>query len=323
MRSGEIGMRDELHNFLDQSNTFEVRGLRLLLEYFFANDRFRKFYNGDVLGVSVFGSARVKETSPIYQDAVRIGNLLYRAGFAVITGASSGVMEGANRGVAEAILERIRREHGIASADEIVRLEHYIDEIEKYSVGLKITLPFESDANPYLGSVVSFHYFAIRKFYFAMLARAFIRMKGGFGTRDEFWEILTLVQTGKAPLMPIVVLGDRAMEEDVKQSIAEGYVSSLDLNLIDFVDTPEEAVAVITGFYKNVRSIEYSRRYEISIKMRGEITGSLKTAVESYRAENPEVFQTVIFQSDRIVLGGFGFQSFGHLRKIVNLLNLP
>ncbi|MDH5656906.1 MAG: hypothetical protein OEZ34_13415, partial [Spirochaetia bacterium] len=134
-------MRPELLEFLDQSNTFEVRGLRLLLEYFFANEEFRDFYSGEGIGISVFGSARIQPGSKVYNDAVTIGKLLYESGFSVITGASKGVMEGANRGVFEGIAGKVRKDYGEMTDDEVMNHPFYKSEIKNSSLGLKINLP--------------------------------------------------------------------------------------------------------------------------------------------------------------------------------------
>jgi len=316
-------MRNELLHFLDSSDTFEARGLRLLLEYFFANDQFRDFYSSERIGISVFGSARIHSGSKIYNEAVEVGRLLYESGFAVVTGASSGVMEGANRGVAEAILKRFHDEIDGTSEEEMLAHEKYLSEIEKFSIGLKINLPYEKEANPYLGNMVSFHYFAIRKFYFTMLSRGFIRMEGGWGTRDEFWEMCTLVQTGKAPLMPIISLNsfNEHLREDFSTSIKGGFIGEFDKYLVDIVDSPEAAVEVIKSFYRNVKKIDYTRDWEILIYPKIMPDDALRGRLEGFLSEYPGVFKEIRYEKDRLALLGYTFKSFGYLRRFVDRLN--
>jgi|GEM_PF-888087 len=316
-------MRPELLEFLDKSNTFEVRGLRLLLEYFFANEEFKDFSSGSGIGISVFGSARIKPGSKIYNDAVKIGKLLYESGFSVVTGASMGVMEGANRGVFEGIASKIKKEFGEFSDEEIMNHPVYLKEIKKYSLGLKINLPFEKDPNPYLGNMVSFHYFAIRKFYFTMLSQGFIRMEGGWGTRDEFWEMCTLVQTGKAPLMPIIVLPDRedVLKQELNRNIEGGFINEYDRYLVDIVKTPEEAVDILNNFYRNIKIIHYTRDWIIEIFLKHPLEERVKKNMDQYLVKNPGVFGSIEYSLDKILIYGYTFKSFGHLRLLINLLN--
>jgi len=316
-------MRNELLEFLDKSNTFEVRGLRLLLEYFFANEEFREFHTGPGIGISVFGSARIQPDSKIYQDAVKVGRLLYESNFAVVTGASMGVMEGANRGVFDGISFKMKKEFGEMSESEIMNHPFYKKEIKNYSLGLKINLPFEKEPNSYLGNMVSFHYFAIRKFYFTMLSRGFIRMEGGWGTRDEFWEMCTLVQTGKAPLMPIIVLPDRGgfLKQEMDRNIEGGFINEYDRYLVDIVETPEEAVAVLNNFYKNIQKIHYTRDWDIEIFTKRPLDEKIKTSMEGYLKKHPGIFGSLMYDSDKVLIHGYTFKSFGHLRLLLNILN--
>ena len=316
-------MRPELLEFLDQSNTFEVRGLRLLLEYFFANEEFRDFYSGEGIGISVFGSARIQPGSKVYNDAVTIGKLLYESGFSVITGASKGVMEGANRGVFEGIAGKVRKDYGEMTDDEVMNHPFYKSEIKNSSLGLKINLPFEKDPNPYLGNMVSFHYFAVRKFYFTMLSQGFIRMEGGWGTRDEFWEMCTLVQTGKAPLMPIIVFPDRGdyMKQELQRNVENHYINEMDLHLVDLVKSPEEAVSILRNFYKNVKRINYKRDWTIEIFTKNPVEPQVKKNMEAYLEQNPGVFGSIHHEPDRVLVRGYTFKSFGHLRLLIDILN--
>ncbi len=322
---GDKRMRKELTEFLDTSDTFEVRGTRILLEYFYANEKFREFRNSPKKGVSVFGSARIKEDDIVYQETRRLGKLLYEAGYAVVTGASGGVMEAANRGASEAILSEIRKksrdknrtEESIRHSAEYKRL------IQDASIGLKINLPFEKETNPYLGTSVSFHYFAIRKLYFAMMSEAFIRCEGGWGTRDEFWEVATLVQTGKTPLMPIITMSrdHSLLSTDIEKNIEKGYISEMDRYLIDMTDSPEKAVHILNEFYKNLVSIKYGRDWEISLLVKKPVSRKNRQMMLNYMKKYPDVFSELLFSSDRVAVRGFTFRSFGHLRRLVNALN--
>ena len=316
-------MRKELLEFMDQRDSFEVRGTRILLEYFYANEMFRDFNTSGVHGISVFGSARVKEGTKAYEDARKIGDLLYQSGFAVITGASGGVMEAANRGVSEAAVRSLQKKFRKKTEDQIRSSEEYKDLIKDFSIGLKITLPFEKDANPFLGTWVSFHYFAIRKLFFAMLSEGFIRCDGGWGTRDEFWEVATLVQTGKTPLMPIVVYSSdgQALLHEIEEGIEGGYISSEDRYLVDVVNSAEEAIDVIKNFYKNLKRVRYTRDWEIWLDIRKAVPRKNRLSMNNYLKKNPGVFGDLLFSSEKVLVRGYSFQSFGHLRRLINALN--
>ena len=174
-------------------------------------------------GVSIFGSARTPENDRYYRMARELAGILTRDGFTVITGGGPGIMEAANRGAKEA---------------------------GGSSVGLNIDLPFEQEANPYIGKLLSFRYFFCRKVMFAKYSRALVAFPGGFGTLDELFEHMTLVQTMKIPPMPIVLVGRdfwRGMLEWTDKALlhGEGYISPNDMNLFRVVDTPDEAAAVL------------------------------------------------------------------------------
>ncbi len=173
--------------------------------------------------VSVFGSARTREDDPAHAIGVAIGRALVEAGYAVITGGGPGAMEAANRGACEA--------GGV-------------------SVGLGIELPFESGLNPYVDLGVNFRYFFTRKTMFVKYAQGFIVLPGGFGTLDELFEALTLVQTQKVTSFPIVLIGTAywggllAWLREV--AVAQGTVSASDLDLIHLTDDVDDAVRIVT-----------------------------------------------------------------------------
>ena len=171
---------------------------------------------------AVFGSARLKPGHPMYAAAEDIAARLVQTGLAVITGGGPGVMEAANKGAAEA--------GGV-------------------SVGLGIELPFESGLNPYVNLGINFRYFFARKTMFVKYAQGFVVMPGGFGTLDELFEALTLVQTHKVTSFP-VVLFDTAYWGGLigwlrETALERGTISAADLDLVTLTDDPAEAVATI------------------------------------------------------------------------------
>lgn len=172
--------------------------------------------------VAVFGSARTPKDSQEYRIAQRIGTLVAENGFATITGGGPGVMEAANRGAFEA--------GGV-------------------SVGLGIELPFEQGMNAWVNLGINFKYFFVRKVMFVRYARGFIVLPGGFGTLDELFESLTLVQTGKIDSFPIVLVGTKFWAPLVgwlQDTLAEkGLINASDIQYFRVVDTAEEAVATL------------------------------------------------------------------------------
>ncbi len=172
--------------------------------------------------VSIFGSARVPATDPLYQDTARLAGLLCKAGYSVITGGGPGLMEAANKGAAEAGGE---------------------------SIGLHIHLPLEQKPNQYLTIRSDYRYFFVRKLMFVKYAMAYIAMPGGFGTLDEVSEALVLIQTRRIKPFPIVFLGAAfwaGLIDWFKTTLLDrGFVSPDDMELITVLDTAEEAVSFI------------------------------------------------------------------------------
>lgn len=172
--------------------------------------------------VTIFGSARVKPESPYYQLAERIARLLSDAGFSVISGGGPGVMEAANKGAF----------YG-----------------KSPSIGLNIQLPMEQQANPYQDVSQTFRHFFARKYMFVRFAAAYVVMPGGFGTLDELLEALTLIQTGKTPRMPLILVGDGfwggLIDWFRARLVAEGMIDPDDMDLLQIVDAPEAIVAAI------------------------------------------------------------------------------
>ncbi len=190
-------------------------------------------------GVSIFGSARTPEKDPYYKMARELGALLTRDGFTVITGGGPGIMEAANRGAKEA---------------------------GGKSVGLNIDLPFEQDPNPYIGTLLSFRYFFCRKVMFSKYSQAIITFPGGFGTLDELYEHLTLVQTRKIPALPVILVGSSfwkgALEWLEKTVLAqERYISPGDLELYKLVDSADEAFRALKEWLPRTRAARASGRH--------------------------------------------------------------
>ena len=172
--------------------------------------------------VSVFGSARTRADEPAYALAVDVARLLVEAGYAVITGGGPGIMEAANRGAKEA---------------------------DGLSIGLGIELPFEQGLNEHVNLGVNFRYFFARKTMFVKYARGFIVLPGGFGTLDELFEAVTLVQTQKVTSFPIVLMGTAywgGLFDWLRGTLLEaGTVSPRDVELLHLTDDVEEAVRII------------------------------------------------------------------------------
>jgi len=172
--------------------------------------------------VTLFGSARIKPGDPMHEAAVEVGRLLGEAGFAVITGGGPGIMEAGNKGA---------REAGATS------------------VGLNIELPFEQHVNPYVDLEVDFRYFFVRKVMLVKYSGAFVIFPGGFGTIDELFEALTLIQTGKVRNFPVVLFGSaywRGLLDWLKNTMLEGgKIAPADLGLLTLTDSPEEARDIV------------------------------------------------------------------------------
>ena len=174
--------------------------------------------------VSVFGSARTPRDHPEYASGVALGAALARAGFAVITGGGPGAMEAVNRGASEA--------GGV-------------------SVGLGIELPFEQHLNDWVDVGINFRYFFARKTMFVKYAQAFVIMPGGFGTLDELFEALTLVQTGKVTRFPVILFGTEywaGLLDWIRASLVPGgKINPADIELLSTSDDVDEVVAMITA----------------------------------------------------------------------------
>ena len=178
--------------------------------------------------VSIFGSARSKPDDKYYREAEETARLLAKKNFAVITGGGPGIMEAANKGAFEA---------------------------KGTSIGLNITLPQEQEANKYQNISLDFHYFYARKVMFVKYASAFVCFPGGFGTLDEFFETITLVQTLKVEAFPIILYGRSfwgGLEKWMKQQLLPKYIDAEDVEIFRIVDSPRDVVKqVVSGVKKH------------------------------------------------------------------------
>ncbi len=199
-----------------------------------ARDRLQSGPEDAALQQALAQAERVAANSVYYAEARRLGELITRetldAGpceMVVMTGGGPGIMEAANRGASEA---------------------------GGKSIGLNIQLPFEQQPNPYISPELcfQFHYFAIRKMHFLKRARALVACPGGFGTMDELFDALTLVQTGKIEPLPILLLGRRYWQRvlHLEAMAEEGVIAGKDLENVEYVDTAEEAWGAIKSFYR-------------------------------------------------------------------------
>jgi len=172
--------------------------------------------------VSIFGSARTQPSDPVYAKAERIASLFAQNEFSVITGGGGGIMEAANKGAAEAGAK---------------------------SVGLNISLPFEQKPNPYANISLEFNYFFVRKVMFVKYAMAYVIMPGGFGTLDELFEAVTLIQTHRIKPFPVILVGAdywAGLVDWIKRTLlAENRISREDVDILQVMDDPEEIVKTI------------------------------------------------------------------------------
>ena len=179
--------------------------------------------------VTIFGSARTPVNDPFYKASVTLARGLAKQNFAIITGGGPGIMEAANRGAAEA---------------------------KGKSVGLNIELPFEQSGNRFANVPVNFHYFFSRKVCFVKYSMGFVFMPGGFGTLDEFFEVLTLVQTHRISRFPLILFGKdywTGLMKWMKATLQkDGFISAGDLELVTITDDPQEAINLILDYKRRV-----------------------------------------------------------------------
>lgn len=188
--------------------------------------------------VSIFGSARTPPSDPYYKQAVQISRMLAQRGFAIITGGGPGIMEAANKGAVE---------------------------VDGTSVGLNIALPKEQIPNSFQNVAIDFHYFFARKVMFVKYASAFVCFPGGFGTMDEFFESMTLIQTGKSEPMKIVLIGEKfwnPLRDWIRDAMLgeRAAISPEDLELFTITDDLDHAVELICRHHKALATCRKSTR---------------------------------------------------------------
>ncbi len=217
--AGELPERDEARAAFTDSDPWRV--LRIMGEFTEGFDSLA----GIGPAVTIFGSARVKPGEPQYDAAVTVARLLGEVGFTIITGGGPGIMEASNRGAQE----------GHAP-----------------SIGLNIEIPTEQEPNRYIEKLLSFRYFFCRKMMFVKYAHAFIVFPGGLGTIDEFFEAITLIQTGRTPRFPVILVGSDFWEglvDWMKGTLLEtDKISKSDLEIFHIIDEPKEIIRAVTKF---------------------------------------------------------------------------
>jgi uncharacterized protein (TIGR00730 family) len=266
--------------------------------------------------VSIFGSARAPEEDPHYRMAVAFARRLAEEGFMVITGSGGGIMQAGNEGAGR-----------------------------EQSFGVNIHLPFEQEANRFISGdpkLIAFHFFFTRKLVFVKEADAFVFFPGGFGTQDEAAEVLTLSQTGKSQIMPILLIdlpGQgywREWEDFVsRRMLNAGYICEEDLSLFNIVDDVETAVKEIQHFYSNYQSLRYVKKNtvmrlihppspsliaKLNRDFRDILTGGEIRATGPLPEEADEQPATLALHR---LLVPFNRRNFGRLRQLIDVINRP
>jgi uncharacterized protein (TIGR00730 family) len=263
--------------------------------------------------VTVFGSARTLPDAPAYQQAMAFGSEMAARNWMIITGAASGIMEAGHRGAG--------RDH---------------------AMGLNIMLPFEQSANPVIAGdakLVHMKYFFTRKLMFVKECDAVVCLPGGFGTLDEALEVLTLLQTGKHDMMPVVFLDEpggtywRGLDEFVQRNLlATGMISPEDVSLYSLTDTVANAVAEVTGFYRNYHSMRYVKS-QLVFRIQRPLTADELQAINDNFSDilsqgqfhqsgalPAERDEPQLAQLSRLAFS-FNRRSLGRLRKLIDHLN--
>lgn len=264
--------------------------------------------------VSIFGSARTPPTDPVYQQAVEFGRRITERGYMVMTGAGEGIMKAGQDGAGR-----------------------------QKSFGLNIRLPFEQNANAIIADdpkLILFKYFFTRKLIFVKETDAFAMFPGGFGTHDEAFEVLTLLQTGKSDPMPVVFIDSpnahywRTWQHFIQEHLVKhGRISPEDVSLFRVTDSVDEAVEEIETFYRNYHSLRYVRN-QLVIRVNHTITNALLERLNREFADI--VVQGKIEQSTPLpeesnepdlihlprLLLWFNRRNFGRLRQMIDVINL-
>jgi uncharacterized protein (TIGR00730 family) len=311
--SGKV-VREIMHTAVklirDEANDGELKLIsRSLKELRYALKVFRAYQ--ETPKVSIFGSARTPPAHPVYQTAERFARQMADTGWMVITGAGDGIM---------------RAGHGGAGREA--------------SFGVAIRLPFETSTNDYIDGdpkLVTFRYFFTRKIIFMWQADAVVLFPGGFGTQDEGFEALTLIQTGKAPLLPIVMVDEpgghywRNWDHYVRQELLEGeLISPEDLNLYKVTDDPDEAAEHVQQFYRNYHS-QRMVKDALVLRLKRALTepqvAQLNAAFSNLVAEGAiEQGGPFEVETDHLALPRLYFQftrrDYGRLRQMIDQINV-
>nr|MBS0036783.1 TIGR00730 family Rossman fold protein [Saprospiraceae bacterium] len=234
----------ELHNKQQMRKWDKIKGENAWTMFKVLSELVEGFERLNKIGpcISIFGSARTKANHPEYIKAVEIAQRLIDEGYGIITGGGPGIMEAGNKGATLS--------NGV-------------------SVGLNIDLPFEQGNNSFIDpdKNLNHRYFFVRKVMFVKYAQGFVVMPGGFGTMDELFEVITLIQTNKISKVPIILFGSQywaGLIEWIKNTLVhEGKVSESDLDLFLVTDSVSEAISYINGFYSGDRSKDLRPNYEL------------------------------------------------------------
>ncbi len=282
-----------------------VRELRYAFKLFAPYSHTRK--------VTIFGSARTQPARPEYQQAIEVGRKIAEAGFMCITGAGGGIMQAGHEGAGP----------------------------EK-SFGANIRLPWEQSANPVIREdkkLVTFKYFFTRKLIFIRHSDAIVLFPGGFGTMDEGYEALTLMQTGKSQLMPLVLMDRqggtywKTWDKHIREHLLrDQLISPDDLNLYQITDNPDQAVKIITKFYRNFHSSRFVKDLFVIRLNHPPSESAIRAMNEDFSDINvgPPIAridptQDEIEHNDHLDLPriGFGFnrRDYGRLRQLIEVLN--
>jgi len=312
----EDEVADILENALklltDVKNTGDVRVIRTALRELRYSFRLFAPY-AHIRKVTIFGSARTKPSELQYQQAVEFGRKIAKAGFMVITGAGPGIMQAGHEGAG---------------------LEN--------SFGVNIRLPWEQSANPIIAEdrkLITFKYFFTRKLIFIRHSDAIVLFPGGFGTLDEGYEVLTLMQTGKSQLMPLVLVDRRGgtywetWDRNIREHLLrDKLISPEDLNLYQITDSVDAAVKIITRFYRNFHSSRFVKELLV-IRLKNTPSAAVITSLNKDFADiingspikpikpTPEEIEDKDSLDLARIAFGFNRRDYGRLRQLIDVLN--
>ncbi|HEU6448966.1 MAG TPA: LOG family protein [Verrucomicrobiae bacterium] len=312
----ELEVADIIENALklltDVKDTGDVRVIQTALRELRYSFRLFAPY-ADKRKVSIFGSARTSPAQPEYQQTVEFAKKIAKAGFMVITGAGPGIMQAGHEGAGP-----------------------------ENSFGVNIRLPWEQGANPVIAEdkkLITFKYFFTRKLIFVRHSDALVLFPGGFGTLDEGYEALTLMQTGKSQLMPLVLIerpgGDywHTWNKNVREQLLRNkLISSDDLNLYQITESADEAVKIISRFYRNFHSMRFVKdKLVVRLKnVPGEsaiaaLNEDFSDIVSDGKIQNirptPEEFADNDHLQFARIAFNFNRRDYGRLRQLINTLN--